>query len=131
MRGSILRSGWVLATIAALLFATSGIGIVRMTCMVSGNSVLSIGSSADCCPMDEKAPAGTVREECCDVTVLHTGTEPFLAHEHHQFVPGPMAQVPSQWPILQLGRPHELQQWTHPPPLDVGDRLAVICRYSI
>ncbi|MFN3876117.1 MAG: hypothetical protein ACK4L7_09435, partial [Flavobacteriales bacterium] len=53
------------ALAALLLLAGSGIGFSRMTCLMSGRSVVSLGKAYDCCPESDAAQGEALSPACC------------------------------------------------------------------
>ena len=50
-----------------MLFSLSGVSLHKMTCTMSGNSIVYMGEMDEpCC---DKQPANSVSEKCCDVSV--------------------------------------------------------------
>lgn len=115
-----------------LLFATSGTMLSRMTCLLGGHSVLSIGIVVDCCPAEEEQDGSTIEAACCDLTqakleMSHLiGSEPCalpvliaVSNEAPQWAPGKRNVAVIQW--LD----------SRPPPQEVPDRLAAFGTYLI
>lgn len=112
-------------TALLLLFATSGMAVSRVTCLLGGHSVVSLGAMDDCCPEDVPTDGPSVRPECCALSSARSGGDPFVGHDVTGIAPllavldnvrpEPMTAVPMVLPKRQQSRP---------PPLLVPERLA-------
>lgn len=128
MRLFLQRHRWItVLTVALLLFATSGLSLSRMTCLMGGHSVLSIGQGDDCCPAEENGTGATVEATCCAFTeaALHeVQLLPTLANGIDLLLmaldaapmvqAGPVPAVPVRW--LE----------SRPPPIAVMERLRTL-----
>jgi hypothetical protein len=48
-----------------LLVSAMGVSLEKMTCLSSGKSKIALFEAKECCPEDEKVPAG-FQSRCCD-----------------------------------------------------------------
>jgi hypothetical protein len=79
MRRSLQRHRWVtLLVVGLLLFATSGLMLSRMTCLMSGRSVVAFGMLEDCCPDPEQNQDASVAPVCCVFGHASAEVEPFI-----------------------------------------------------
>ena len=56
--------------VGLLLFATAGPVLSRMTCLMSGRSVVSLGDGRGCCPGPEASDSPTLKGVCCTFSVV-------------------------------------------------------------
>ncbi len=123
---SALRSnGLSILAMLVLLMGTAAPALARMTCVVGGHTVLSVGQVEDCCP-DEVAHTSTVSATCCEMWEARP--------QRSDFVPAVNAMVPLPVAMLQtrpLFAPMALAPQattdahiSRPPPLPRAQRLA-------
>jgi hypothetical protein len=128
---ALFRRPWALAVLAGLLLvSTSGITVSRMTCLLSGRSVLSLGRAADCCPPDEHdGPA--LQAACC--AVVQAGAERAdLVHAAAPLcVALPLADAAPRWSPRETAVPAVPVRDSRPPPLAGRARLVRESRFLI
>ena len=56
--------------VGLLLFATAGPVLSRMTCLMSGRSVVALGDGKACCPEQERTDTPTLKGVCCTFSVV-------------------------------------------------------------
>lgn len=72
---STSRTYGTIALLLLILVSISGVSIHRMTCFISGNSIVSIGEQIEpCC---DKLPENSISEHCCDQSVVALQLEEF------------------------------------------------------
>lgn len=87
MRQFILRHRWAsLLVVGLMLFATSGMALSRMTCVISGHSVVALGMLEDCCPEPESAEGAMIAPVCCEFVQAGGDTFPFVPAGAMQFM---------------------------------------------
>ena len=126
MRRLLQQHRWITALVACLLlFATSGLSLSRMTCLMGGQSVLSVGQGSDCCPREEHDANATIQATCCAITQIVADHAQLLQSTTLDLdvilialdaAPMMVALAPVQVPLRWLD--------SRPPPLAVPDRLA-------
>lgn len=131
-----LRSHRWLAAFAALLLllCTAAPALVRMNCLSSGHSVVSIGQAEDCCPPDQDHPKGAqIQAVCCEFqctaperTAFHVETAPSIVSAFERapepgtgFTPG----------LLDTQKGYRLI--AQPPPLLIAERLSQLGSFLI
>jgi hypothetical protein len=133
MRHFLHRHRWLTVMVAMLLVvATSGMTLSRMTCLIGGHSIWSIGLMEECCPHPEEQDLATISSHCCDVGQASGTGDPLLGHS------GPDMEVllviagatPFSTIVLPAQRP---LNWllSRPPPCDPGDRLVDLGTFLI
>jgi hypothetical protein len=90
-----------LGVVALLLFATSGLMLSRMTCLMSGRSVLAFGMLEDCCPDTEKPEGASIAPVCCVFGQAAADVDPFMPTEA-------MPQVAVPFTAVGFAKPFEL-----------------------
>ena len=128
MRRFLHRNRWfTLSVVALLMFATSGMMLSRMTCLIGGHSTLSIGLIEDCCPDRELSDFATVAAQCCDVGQTDQLDINFVGHGSLDLIAilldveaAPSTLITSPEPVT----PAWLE--SRPPPEEAGDRLATL-----
>ncbi len=116
-----------MAVTALMLFGTSGLAISRMTCLMAGHTVVSIGATTDCCPEKEHAGTPTVAAECCVMDQAKADPMPFLSG--NPVLLPLVAVVEAHPPLLTidgLHRPADGASDRAPPLLLPADRLAML-----
>lgn len=78
--------GLAFLAMLVLLLGTAAPAMARMTCVMGGPSVLSVGQAEECIPTDHAHEATTVQTTCCEV--LQTNPA------HAAFVPAGGAWLP-------------------------------------
>lgn len=71
--------------VGLMLFATSGMALSRMTCLVSGHSVVALGMMEDCCPEPENSDGATLAPICCEIVQAGSESLPFVPSNGLQF----------------------------------------------
>ena len=69
-----------------MLFATSGMALSRMTCVISGHSVVALGMMEDCCPEPENAAGAMISPVCCEFVQAGGDALPFVPSCSLQFM---------------------------------------------
>jgi hypothetical protein len=120
------RNRWAMAAMAMLLLlATSGITVSRMTCLMSGHSVLSLGRADDCCPVEEREGLA-FEATCCDMVQAGAEREELLPVAATAPIALPEADAVATWrmPVEQ----HVTVRWRdgRPPPLVAPERLSLL-----
>jgi hypothetical protein len=134
MRQILQRHRWAtLGVVGLLLFATSGLMLSRMTCVMSGRSVVALGMLEDCCPDPERSEGASIAPVCCVFGHAAADVEPFMPSEA-------MAQVAVPFAAVGFVKPFELALTEghgtailrdRAPPLPVNARLALFATYRI
>ncbi len=116
-----------------LLMGTAAPALARMTCVMGGPSVLSVGMAEDCGPVDHEHPVTTVSATCCEVLQ----TQPQRAN----FVPAASVGLPVLLAVelpavivpAQMAVPAAFLdvRFSHPPPLSCDQRLATFGTFLI
>lgn len=86
---------WV--AVLLLMAATASPALARMTCVISGNTVLSWGQLDDCCPSADDAQA-TISATCCQVDLAKPQRADFTPAGPITLPVPAMAVMP--WPVL-------------------------------
>lgn len=133
MRSLLQRHSWATLTVVVLLlFATSGMALSRMTCLISGHSIVGLGMLEDCCPEPEPAEGATIAPVCCVFGQAALDLEPLMPGASLEFLPlfaselrfhtalGPVPQVLSTERFFGL-----------PPPLEAAERLVLHSTFRI
>lgn len=126
------KNRWMLASLAMLLLlATSGLTVSRMSCLISGHSVLSLGFADDCCPEEEHGDGITIAATCCELVQAGAERVELLPSTTFDLIALPATDAAPAWAAVELKR-HPLR-WldSRPPPLIGKDRLAQIRRFLI
>jgi hypothetical protein len=134
MRQVLQQHRWAtLLVVGLLLFTTSGLMLSRMTCLMSGRSVVAFGMLEDCCPDPERSEGATIAPVCCVFGHAAADVEPFMPSEA-------MAQLAVPCAVAGFVKPLELAlQEGHgtailrdrAPPLPVNARLALFATFRI
>lgn len=120
------RNRWAMAAMAMLLLlATSGVTVSRMTCLMSGHSVLSLGKGDDCCPVDEHDGAA-LEATCCDMVQAGAERVELLPTAAIDPVALPEADAVATWrmPAARVITVRWLDG--RPPPLVAPERLSLL-----
>ncbi|MBK7943965.1 MAG: hypothetical protein IPJ85_01055 [Flavobacteriales bacterium] len=126
------KNRWALASLALLLLlATSGLTVSRMSCLISGHSVLSLGIAADCCPDDEHGEGVAFKATCCDLAKASAERVVLLPSSSADLIALPLADPVQIWAAST--RECISVQWlnSRPPPLIGRERLALMRRFLI
>ena len=131
-----LRSHRWLASFAALLLllGTAAPALVRMNCLSSGRSVVSIGQADDCCPPDAEHPKGAqIQAVCCEFqrpaperTAFHVESAPSIVAAFERSPDKGIGFAPSL-----LDAPKGSGLMAHPPPLPTAERLSNLGSFLI
>jgi hypothetical protein len=132
----VLRSHRWLAALAAilLLVGTAAPALVRMDCLSSGHTVVSIGQAEDCCPPDQDHQKGPqIHAICCEFQrtvpermAFHVETAPSAVAAFER------ASEPRTDPapcLLDATKSYGLM--AHPPPLLTAERLSQVGSFLI
>ncbi|MBK8228797.1 MAG: hypothetical protein IPK70_16670 [Flavobacteriales bacterium] len=126
------KSRWVLASLAMLLLlATSGLTVSRMSCLISGHSVLSLGLADDCCPEEEHGGGSVIGATCCELVQASADRVELLPSATFDLVALPVTVAAPTWDAIALER--RTLRWldSRPPPLMGPERLALISMFLI
>lgn len=134
MRKCLENNRWAAVAVALLLlFATSGMALSRMTCLLGGHTVVSLGTTTDCCPEDEAASnMPTVSGACCALSLAQGTDDPYLGNDDAGFAP--LLVVLGNAPVQLLDTaPAAIPEHreSRPPPMDAPERLAVLSTFLI
>ena len=132
MRRFLHKNRWAtMMVVALLMFATSGISLSRMTCLIGGHSEWSIGLIDECCP-DADHDMATIEAECCEIGQTDRFQGIFVAHADLDIdalllvldaVPFSIISISDHVPAFVLEE--------RVPPDETGDRLAVLGSFVI
>lgn len=108
-----------------MLFSLSGVSLHKMTCTMSGNSIVYIGEMDEpCC---DKQPANSVSEKCCDISVAAVQITEFENSQQTviQLVPAVVhsfgaIQVP------QANYVRQIKQFANAPPPKIQNAQALL-----
>lgn len=123
---SLRSKGLSVLAMLVLVLGTAAPALARMTCIMGGPSILSIGEAEDCSPVDHTHPVTTVQATCCEVLQAHP--------QRSDFVPAANAMVPVLFAMTlpAVIVPAEMAEtgvrsdarFSRPPPLARSQRLA-------
>lgn len=125
MRRFLQHNKWVTASMVVLfLFASSGMTVSRMTCLLGGHSELSMGMAADCNTDSDVSDGPTITATCCAFSIARADLHDFLVHP-------PTVLPPAEWLTEQVfivsvpARIGAISSWldTRPPPISGPERL--------
>src|SRR5690606_36052472 len=132
MRRFLHTNRWAtMLVVALLMFATSGMTLSRMTCLIGGHSEWSIGLLNECCPETDHDMA-TIEAVCCEIGQTDRFQGVFVTHADLDIdalllvldaVPFSVISSSDQVPAFVLEQ--------SVPPDEVGDRLAVLGSFLI
>lgn len=126
------KNRWVLASLAMLLLlATSGLTVSRMSCLISGHSVLSLGLADDCCPEEEHADGTMIGATCCELVQASADRVELLPSATFDLVALPVTDASPSWGAVVLERNPLRWLDSRPPPLLGPERLALISVFLI
>ncbi len=133
MRRFLHRNRWItLVVVGLMLFSTSSLAISRMTCLMAGRTVYSLGSMGDHCPEKEHADGPSVAPVCCVTGSAMADPMPFLSGAS---VLLPLVAVVDLYPPLLvvdgLHRPVEGASDRAPPLLLYSDRQVVLSVFRV
>lgn len=133
MRRLLHRHRWAtLSVVVLLLFATSGMAISRMTCLISGHSIVALGMLEDRCPDPAPAEGATVAPVCCVFGQAAANVEPFMPGVGLEFVPLAVSDGWANVPQRAALRPASPDQdFARPPPLASAHRLVLHSTFRI
>lgn len=90
--------------VVLLMAATASPALARMTCVMSGNTVLGWGQLEDCCPEQDGSQAA-ISATCCQFDMARPLNADFTVVEDVT-LPLPVAVVVVPWPALVSGPLH-------------------------
>lgn len=115
----------IVAMVALLLLGTSGLTISRMTCLLGGHTVVSLGLMEDCCPEEEEHAAPVVKALCCDFGTASSTIEDLLPNPHQESPSVCEGMHPMRLAFAFTDGAEPIA-WlaTRPPPRSVAERLS-------
>lgn len=123
---SLRCNGLSLVAMLVLLLGTAAPALARMTCVMGGHSVLSLGQATDCGPVDHSHNTTTVTATCCEVLQAQP--------QRTDFVPSANPMVPTLFAMVMpasvfikeaIAPVVRSDAWfSRPPPLPRSQRLA-------
>jgi len=133
MRRFLLRNRWAtLSMVGLLLFAISGTAVSRMTCLMGGHSVLSFGTSVDCCPAPQEDGGSTIKAECCEFSLAKSDLSDVLPVLPLAWLANAVQVDEVAWHAALAGVAVRIEQLDgRPPPGTAPERLALLSRYLI
>ena len=123
---SLRGKGLSLVAMLVLLLGTAAPALARMTCVMGGPSVMTLGQATDCTPVDHHHPVTTVKATCCEVLQAQPQRTDFVPAANHM-VPALFALVlPASISASEVIAPFlRPDAWfSRPPPLLRSQRLA-------
>lgn len=125
MRRFLHHNRWATMLVAGFfVLATSGLALSRMTCLMGGPSVLSIGAMDDCCPEHGSDEGASFTADCCDLATVQSGAQNYLPHEDLDFGPALLALNAAPRLLLSMGTSLcTTASDSRPPPLLGTERL--------
>ena len=125
MRRFLQHNRWAtLLVVGFFMLATSGLALSRMTCLMGGPSVLSIGAMEDCCPEHGPSESATFTADCCDLATVQSSAQNYLPHEDLDFAPVLLALDATPRLLLSVGTSLRTTATdSRPPPLLGTERL--------
>jgi len=131
-RSLFIRSFFSPLLVGLLLFATSGAALSRMTCLMSGQSVLELGLLADCCPEPPSSDVPTLSAQCCLFSEASAERTPFVPVQSFTVLLVPVVAVFSFSADVVLDqRPLLAALNNGPPPLKGAERRALSATFRI
>jgi len=123
---SLRGKGLSLVAMLVLLLGTAAPALARMTCVMGGPSVMTIGLATDCAPVDHHHPVTTVKATCCEVLQAQPQRTDFVPAANHMVptlfamaMPASVCRVDVIAPVVRS------DAWfSRPPPLPRSQRLA-------
>lgn len=123
---SLRSKGLSVFAMLVLLLGTAAPAMARMTCIMGGPSILSVGQAEDCSSVDHSHPITTVQATCCEVLQANP--------QRADFVPAASAMVPVLFAMVlpaaiipaEIAAPvvRRNAHFSRPPPLARSLRLA-------
>ena len=118
--------------VGLLVLATSGLMLSRMTCLMSGRSVVTVGPSMECCPAEPASNVPVIKGVCCAFSAIQppdTEYVPVTAMTVSCPVTAgiPLSASTVQLVPLKLARTYPCR----PPPGSMAKRLASLQVYRI
>lgn len=108
-----------------LLLGTAAPALARMTCVMDGHTVMSVGQPEDCCP-DEQPDQAALKATCCEVLQAQPLRSAFIPVVS-AMVPVPVAILPRVTvclpQLIASITPEEIDS-SAPPPLERSQRMA-------
>ncbi|WKZ65229.1 MAG: hypothetical protein QY325_10700 [Flavobacteriales bacterium] len=110
---------------ALLLLGTSGVALSRMTCLMGGHSVVSVGMADDCCPEQDGTGGMALSADCCAYTQAGGDRPDALQSQMPELaLPVEVSDAVAVVPLpLTVNRPWKWLD-SRPPPHDAPGRLA-------
>ena len=129
MRQFLRYNRWATVLVACFfMLATSGVSMSRMTCLIGGHSVISLGTMDDCCPEQRGNDGPVLKAQCCLHAVVKGEQTNYITHQDVDLAPALIALYAAPRLVLSEGlAPMNFSLETRPPPLNAPDRLAVLC----
>lgn len=133
MRRFLHRHRWAtVSVVLLLLFATSSMALSRMTCLMSGHSVVAFGMLEDCCPEPEPTEGATLAPVCCVFGQAALDVEPFMPGSALEFMPLIAIDLrASDTQVVTLAGLSTERSFGLAPPLVVMRRLALHSTFLI
>lgn len=122
---SLRSNGLSVLAMLVLLMGTAAPALARMTCVIGGHTVVSIGQVEDCCPAEDTHTA-TVSATCCEMWEARPQRSDFVPAVN-AMVPMPVAILqpgPSFAPVILAAQASTDAHISRPPPLPLAQRLA-------
>lgn len=112
--------------VLVLVAGTAAPALARMTCVMSGRSVVGLGTATGCCPAQEDA-APTVKAQCCEVSKAEPQRTAFVPVPAPALPPLAVTVVPVALVPVPAAEDGAFRNapCSRPPP-DTGRRLAVM-----
>jgi len=111
-----------------LLLTTTSFSVSRMTCLMSGRTVLSWGMAADCCLERDSDGGPQLKAQCCVFSAANSDQHDYLPPTNTLWVPASLAldvsPVFTMPPIAQVFAARAMDD--RPPPIGVAHRLALL-----
>lgn len=130
---SLRSHGLSVLAMLLLLLGTAAPALARMTCVMGGPSILSLGQAEDCSPMDHEHPITTVTATCCNVLQTNPQRTDFVPAAHVVMpllvaVALPTVIIPMEVaaPAVRLDA-----RFSRPPPMACSERLAAFGTFLI
>ncbi|MEX1132719.1 MAG: hypothetical protein WEC15_05810 [Flavobacteriales bacterium] len=121
-----------LSVVVLLLFATSSMALSRMTCLMSGHSILALGMIDDCCPEPEPTEGATIAPVCCVFGQAALDVEPLLPSTSMELLPliANDVYVSGTLVVAHKSLPAE-RLYGRAPPLEAVERLVLHSSFRI
>jgi len=133
MRRLLHRNRWAtLSVVVLLLFATSGMALSRMTCLMSGHSILALGMLEDRCPEPERSDGSTIAPVCCVFGQAALDLEPLMPGASLELLPLYANDVRFHTALNVAPRVLSAERFFGlPPPLGSAERLVLHSTFRI